>query len=202
MVQLKKEQIILVIIMGLIIVLGLGVLLWQNLTNKIVIENMAVDQEKDYNVEIPETEEKKKIVVHVTGEVKNTGVFELEENSRVIDAIIAAGGETKLADLDNLNLAAPIYDGEKIYVPSIIDTVSKGEKNNTGHNKQNSNKIDINSATVEEFQQLPGIGPSKAKNIIEYRQKVGRFAEINELLEVTGIGEKTLNRIRDKLTIR
>jgi len=151
-----------------------------------------------------------KIIVHVAGEVRFPGVYELKERDRVIDAVVAAGGETQLADLDVLNLAAPIYDGEKVYIPSILETAMQSEVSNykgvenqySGQREERNKLININRATVEELTQLPGIGPAKANSIVEHRKKIGNFGSKEELLEVSGIGEKTLANIQDQISVR
>ncbi|MFW6306755.1 MAG: helix-hairpin-helix domain-containing protein [Bacillota bacterium] len=179
-------------------------------------ETEKTDEQKEKEV--------KKIYVHVAGEVVNTGVYILEEGSRVFQAVEMAGGGTDDAALDSINLAAPLIDGQKIYIPSLeeIDEMSKGQDINKNNNadfipeksvvnekkveddntvKSSGNKIDINNATSEELQTLSGIGPEKAGNIIDYRQENGPFSKIEELTKVSGIGDKTLEKIRDKIAV-
>ncbi|MFW6023024.1 MAG: helix-hairpin-helix domain-containing protein [Halanaerobiaceae bacterium] len=176
------------------------------------------------NTEEEKAKEVKEIYVHVAGEVVNTGVYILEEGSRVFQAVEMAGGGTDDAALDSINLAAPLIDGQKIYIPSLeeIDEMSKGQDINKNNNadfipeksvvnekkveddntvKSSGNKIDINNATSEELQTLSGIGPEKAGNIIDYRQENGPFSKIEELTKVSGIGDKTLEKIRDKIAV-
>ncbi len=212
--KIKREQLLLLVLVGVIILGGLGLLIWQNINNKVIIAGMGPLEEKEKGIEInkdsdvKEVEEKREeiIVIHIAGEVKKSGVYELAEDSRVIDAIMAAGGETEKADLDRLNLAAPIFDGDKIYVPSFIDeSPGPGDLPAYGHQENTAagdGRINLNRASSEELQELPGIGPSKADSIIEYRKEHGGFSEINELIEVNGIGEKTLENLKDKLTLR
>jgi len=155
------------------------------------------------------------IVVHVTGEVKRPDVYKLEKGMRVDDAIQLAGGATEQADLQQLNLAARVMDGEKIYVPTKFSTtpsppimpesqqpaVSKNfPKMQTVHSNP-PGKINLNTATAEELESLPNIGPVMAKRIIEYRNIHGSFYNIEEIKEVKGIGEKTYEKIKALITV-
>lgn len=221
MVRLKNEQIILLVLIVLVLVVGSGLLIWQKLNNQTIIAELSkpveinmddeIKQEEEINHTQQREEKEKKIIVHVAGEVNNPGVYELPGEARVFDAIKAAGGETVLADLDSLNLAAFIYDGERVYIPSRDETFPGSEKDIQGgfgegsgrvSFSNSSGKININQATAEELQKISGIGPSKAKSIIDYRNKIGRFTDLEQLLEVSGIGEKTLEKIKDEITLR
>jgi len=221
MVRLKKEQIILLIMIILVLIVGSGILIWQRLGNEAILVDLnrpAVNngpgdiaiEENRVEQEVKEREEKT-IIVHVAGEVTLPGVYELPEEARVYDAIKAAGGETLQADLDRMNLADFICDGQRIYIPAIKkDNVSiEGSsavveeeyyQDNT-NSSSSSGKIKINQASSEELQQLTGIGPSKAKSILDFRQKIGRFTDLKQLLEVSGIGEKTLEKISDEISL-
>jgi competence protein ComEA len=144
-----------------------------------------------------------KIVVHITGGVAKSGVYELEKGDRVVNALQAAGGRSGDADLSKINLAASIYDGDRIYVPHISNSIRKNSINNIESGLSGSKDlIDLNRADKEEIQELSGIGPSKAENIIKYREKVGKFTKIKELLNVSGIGPKTMEKIKDDLVLR
>ena len=155
------------------------------------------------------------IVIHITGEVKKEGVIYLEEGARIIDAIKEAGGETKQADLSQVNLAYELQDGQKIYIPNknekiteyIVDNSNENLMNNQNTNKSDlgSNdkniKININTATLAELDNLPGIGPSTAQKIIEYREKNGKFKKIEDIQNVKGIGEAKYEDIKEKITV-
>lgn len=155
------------------------------------------------------------IVIHITGEVKKEGVIYLEEGARIIDAIKEAGGETKQADLSQVNLAYELQDGQKIYIPNknekiteyIVDNSNENLMNNQNTNKSDlgSNdkniKININTATLAELDNLPGIGPSTAQKIIEYREKNGKFKKIEDIQNVKGIGETKYEDIKEKITV-
>ncbi|MGB9767744.1 MAG: helix-hairpin-helix domain-containing protein [Dictyoglomus turgidum] len=145
------------------------------------------------------------IIVHITGEVKNPGVYKLEEGARVIDAINLAGGSLPSADLDKVNLADFLRDGSKIYIPSKLENSENELKSQAILSKRKidtskSDKVNINTASKEELESLPGIGPTLAQRIIEYREENGPFGSAEDLLNVKGIGEKKLERIRDQIT--
>ncbi len=229
--KMSREQVSLLLIV--VLVLGSsGLYFFQKMNNRIVIsgalsnlnnsdsQNYSLDNlnnndnnAKGFNNEITadSVQKQKNIIIHVAGEVNNPGVYELLEGSRIIDAVEVAAGGTEYADLDALNLAALVYDGEKIYIPSIFETAqnegvdSLTESNQFRNQYSGSNKndmININIANVEELMKLSGIGPSKAKSIIDFREKIGRFEQVEDLLEVSGIGEKTLEKIKDQITTR
>lgn len=215
---MNKDQFILLLFATIILILGAGIFFWQNMKNSQLISSMTVsaslnqtDLFSGHHGSNPLSEESvkeiknEKILVHVAGEVLNSGVYELESGARVIDALMAAGGATSLANLDIINLAAPISDGEKIYIPSVIEKINQFNQNSsfTSYSSGGSSgKININTADASELQKLTGIGPGKAKSIIDYRNKNGPFKSVDDLLNVSGIGEKTLEKIRDEIVVR
>ena len=151
------------------------------------------------------------ITVHVAGSVKNPGVYRLKYGSRINDGIVAAGGATSAANLDVINLATVLNEGEQIYVPK------RGEKPHTITNRPQLGGaggaagglngvggatgsavlqlININLASVVELEQLPGVGPATAKAIVAYREKNGAFLKVEDLLKVRGIGPAKLSEI-------
>ncbi len=154
------------------------------------------------------------IVVHVAGAVKNPGVVRVPRGSRVDDAVRAAGGFSAQADPDSINLAQPLEDGVQIYVPRKGDQVqverrigavssapvsARSEKGSSG---TPSGKLNINTASAEQLESLPGVGPVTARAIIEYRQQNGGFRSVDELIEVRGIGPKRLEQIRPYVFVR
>lgn len=135
------------------------------------------------------------VIVDVKGEVNNPGVYEIDSNSRINDVIKLAGGFSEDADEIPVNLAQKVQDEMTIIVPKVGEVaVSTGGGIGSG-------KIRINYATQEEIETLSGIGPSKAQAIIQYRDEHGFFKVVEDLLEVSGIGQKTLENIRDELQI-
>lgn len=137
------------------------------------------------------------ILIHVAGKVKTPGVYPLLQGSRVADAIKAAGGALKVVDTSEINLARVLVDGEQIYV----GYVSKLSATNPKSTKKFTGTININRATKPEFDSLAGIGPVIAARIITYRNQNGPFMAIEDLLKVSGVGPKTLEKIRSRLTL-
>jgi competence protein ComEA len=137
--------------------------------------------------------------VHVTGAVLNPGVYQLPADAIWESALSAAGGVLAEADLDRINLAAPIEEGQHIFIPySPTDISSSTPAPPTILNS--TEMLDINHATIAELESLPGIGPTLAKNIIEYREEYGLFLEPEDLLSVSGIGPSKLGQIRELIT--
>jgi len=152
------------------------------------------------------------IVVHVAGEVRLPGVYELDGTQRVNDAIERAGGTTVDADLDAVNLAQPLLDGQRLYVPAVGEVdpatipvlapdtdVSGTEEGSRG--PAASDPVDINRATPEELEALPGVGPSTAAAIVDDRERNGPFATIDDLDRVSGIGPAKLAALADLVTV-
>lgn len=147
------------------------------------------------------------IVVHITGQVVNQGIVKLEEGSRVIDAIEAAGGAKADANLSKINLAYLLEDGMKLYVPSVKDKedeeyISSSSSNGETTNSKEALKVNINTATSEELQKLPGIGASMASRIITYRKENGKFSKIEDLKNVSGIGDAKFNNIKSYIYVK
>jgi len=138
--------------------------------------------------------QKTTLVISVTGKVNHPGVYSLSPGSRINDAVLAAGGTLADADLSNVNLAEVLKDGEQITIP--------GTKSETpSASSQTQGKIDINTASLEELDSLPGIGAQKAQAIITYRQEHGVFRSIDDLLYVPGFGTALVDSIRDLIEI-
>ena len=134
-----------------------------------------------------------RVTVHVAGEVVRPGVVVLERGARVIDAVAAAGGVTSDAVVGAINLAAPVVDGSRIVVP--------GPDTNGLSLATEDDLVAVNTATDAELQTLPGVGPVMARRIIEHRESTGAFAEPEDLLDVPGIGEATLARLRPLIRV-
>lgn len=159
--------------------------------------------------------ETSKIIVHITGAVKKTGILVLEEGARIADAIDAAGGTTKDADINEVNLAYILEDGQKIYIPNKEDKkknekkeyITSGSGNNVIEESKNTKKgvnkkVNINTANQSELEKLPGIGPSVAIRIIEYRQQNGKFEKIEDLQNVKGIGDAKFGDVKDHVVVK
>lgn len=165
-------------------------------------KNEGGAQEEDSGGPLPLEEVEEVIIVHITGAVANPGVYTLAEGSRVFQVVEMAGGSLDGADLERINLAQPLYDGQPVFVPSLDDreiSPPDGGQSPAGH--PSAAKININTAGKAQLETLPGIGSVKAQNILSYREKNGPFKSIEELINVNGIGEKILEGMRDHITI-
>lgn len=140
------------------------------------------------------------LVIHICGAVKHPGVYKLEEGSRVYQAIEQAGGFAEEADEDYLNQADVLSDGRKLYVPTREETELQGflPEQKDG---QDEGLVNINTASEEVLLTLPGIGEGKAKSIIAYREKNGRFQSIEEIMKVEGIKEGLFHKVKDSITV-
>jgi competence protein ComEA len=137
----------------------------------------------------------RKVVVHVVGQVFKPGLYSLPEGSRVDDAISTAGGPKPKAALELVNLAAPVADGQQIVVPSRRDA-AVAAAGGTGPSALGG-RVHLNSANLEQLDELPGIGPITAQKILDYRAEHGAFGSVDELDAVPGIGPATLAELRD-----
>lgn len=147
------------------------------------------------------------VYVHLCGAVVTEGVYLLPKGSRLIDAVTAAGGFTEEADTSYHNLAAELSDGQKVYVPTLLETetlsVTERVEAVGSRSEENMNeaeaKVNINTASKEELMTLSGIGEAKAESILLYREKVGPFQSIEELKHVSGIGEAMFEQMKDEI---
>ncbi len=163
-----------------------------------------INAESPQQTETPEnkvTETQLPLMIDVKGQVAKPGVYELPAGSRMQDAIQAAGGFTAEADSRAINLALIVVDETSLYVPAtgeeiVVTTTPQTATGDAG------GLININQATETELMELPGIGPSKAAAILAYRNEVGRFKAPEELTEVTGIGDKTFEQLKDLITAK
>ena len=159
------------------------------------------------------------IFVHIDGYINNPGVYEIKENDRIKTLIDKAGGFKEGYSIKNINLAAKLSDGDKIYIPSVSEEkVSENNNNNININSsgkgqnvkndrnnvsvmKNNSKININTANMSELKQITGIGESTANKIIDYRENVGKFKKIEDIKEVKGIGDAKYESLKNKITI-
>lgn len=181
--------------------------------SNLIVSNGIEKEDKENDTK--DIEEKNKIVVYIAGAIKNEGVYELEENSRITDIIEKAGGLTDDANINNINLAYILQDGVKVYIPKDNDKNEIKDETNIYVSKENgesnidngtsvetkNSKININTATQTELETLPGIGPSTATKIINYRKENGKFNSIEELKKVSGIGDSKYNKIKEMIRI-
>lgn len=200
--DLKTKVFILVGIIIAIITIGLYIYKQSKEENSyIYTENFETNDEDIIQENAIEQEET--ITIHITGEVEYPGVVVLKNGDRIVDAIEAAGGETENADLDRLNLAYILSDGDKIHVPNKNDENTETEEITTENavSRKKETSININTATLEELTQLPGIGEATANKIIEYRKQNGKFKTIEEIKNVPGIGDSKFENLKDKIKI-
>ena len=142
------------------------------------------------------------VLVHVAGAVAAPGVYEVAAGARVRDAIVAAGGPSETADWNALNLAAAVADGVKVYVPSVGEDVppSLTIPELASLDGASEKAIDVNVATADELDRLPGVGPATAASIVTERERNGPFADVDDLDRVPGIGPAKLEALRDLVT--
>jgi competence protein ComEA len=156
----------------------------------------------------PTTAAPARLVVHAAGAVVNPGVYELAPGSRVGDLIAAAGGVRPDGDVDRLNLAAPLTDGVRLYVPrrgeaeipTVAEPDQRAEPTSSG-TAAAPGPVDLNRATLEQLEQLPGVGPSIGQAIIDRRDRNGPFRSVDDLLDVRGVGPARLEQLRPLVTV-
>lgn len=219
--NLTKKQKTIILVIAIIVAIGMIYFIYNknqisedvNLENDILVSN-NISKEENYT-------EEDYVIIHITGSVKNPGIVKLKEGSRIEDAIEAAGGLTENADISKVNLAYVVEDGTKIKIPSsqeedigdeeIIDSGSgeniiveeKSDFSNKDNQTNKDNKlININKATETDLQTLPGIGPSLAGKIVEYRSQNGKFGSIEDIKNVNGIGDSKYQNIKDLITVK
>lgn len=171
------------------------------------IENTIIFDEKNISNTIENQINTEKIKVYITGEVNSPGVKEVEEGARIEDIIIIAGGLTEFANISKVNLAYKLEDGQKIYIPNLNENVEEyiTEKNGDGiveKTDKSLGKININTADVGKLCELPGVGESLASRIIQYREENGKFKSIDDLKNVSGIGEKKFESLKEYIVIK
>lgn len=170
--------------------------------------NEAVEVSKEESKETEETEEKE-IIIHITGAVQTEGIVKIKEGDRIKDAIENAGGLASDADLTEVNLAYVLKDGQKIYIPRNADTEEEiiiSDQNGDSvivdtEIETTSTKVNINTATLAELQTLSGIGAGTAQKIIEYRQLNGRYSAIEDIKNVSGIGNAKYESIKEYICV-
>ncbi|BCZ44725.1 competence protein [Clostridium gelidum] len=168
--------------------------------------NMKNNSNSTKNKEVTVPIKDKSIVVEIKGEVKKPDVYTLDENAIVKELIEAAGGLTENADLNNINRAKKLQNHELVYIANKNGINKEGTTKNSELNTSNSqvtsnNIVNINTATIEQLKTLNGVGDSKAKSIIEYREQSGGFKSIEDIKNVNGIGEKMFEKIKEQIEI-
>ena len=203
--KINKKNIILILIIIIVVISAYIIFIRNNefenieKINEYIIENKILGNNVE-NEEVINNKVENKIIVYITGAIKNEGIYELNENSRMADIIEKAGGLNEDADISELNLAYILEDGMKIYIPKknekinnvkdntnlyISDEENKNISENKSTTKNLTEKININKATQTELESLPGIGPSTALSIIKYRKENGNFKKIEDIKNVS-----------------
>ena len=230
--KIDKDYVIIgVIVIAVIIfmIINLGKIKeFENKDNdKIINVESSINTDNDKNEENKEQKDdngKEQIVngggifVHIDGYINNPGVYEIKENDRIKKLIDKAGGFKEGYSIKNINLAAKLSDGDKIYIPSVSEEKNSENNNNININSsgkgqnvksdrnnvsimKNNSKININTANISELKQITGIGESTANKIIDYRENVGKFKKIEDIKEVKGIGDAKYESLKNKITI-
>jgi len=210
MFNLSNQEKITIILLLIVIIVGAGMVLYKNINNEenFIINNASNISENNpaIQIEIPP------VIFHIAGAVKNPGVYQLKSTDRIVDAVKIAGGVAEEANLDSINLAALLKDGQKIIVPyKTYSETGKEINTNTYNNAESmyssssdstSAKININTADANMLQTLSGIGPVLSERIIEYRNQNGFFGVIDDIVDVSGIGEKKFEGIRELICVQ
>ena len=219
-----KNKKLYILVIGLILVFIIAIVIINNLNkdevlnskDEILIRNVSDKSNESKNEDTDEI-----IIIHVTGEVAKSGIVKLKEGARIEDAIEAAGGLTENSDISDVNLAYVLEDGSKLNIPSknkkeidkdeniismesgnIIDEKISNLTNSNEQNSRDNKKVNINKASKEQLENLPGIGSALAERIITYRNENGKFNSIEDLKNVSGIGESKFESLKDYISVK
>lgn len=218
-----KENRVIIVIISIIVIIFICVFFYtrSNLENEYTELNNYNILQNETNTDLTD-EENTKILVHVTGAVNTEGIVEIKEGGRIADAVEAANGFTADADISQINLAYELEDGQKIYIPRINDSKVTGEEkvlqkeyvtdepgddiiieDETSNVKsKETEKININTADQSTLEKIPGVGESTAQKIIEYRKTNGKFKNIEDIKNVSGIGDSKFENIKEKICVK
>ena len=223
--NLSTNQKIFILVFSIIVIILLGFTFWNfnsdNNSND-NFEDLMINTSNTQNTNQNDilnitTAESEKIIVYIIGSVQNPGIVELNVDSRVSDAVKIAGGLLEDADVSKINLAYKLEDGQKITIPSINDKTDEDSSyedyisNDPGNmisqnpssstSTSNTQKVNINTATQTQLETLPGIGPSTASKIISYRNENGKFKSIEDIKNVSGIGDSKFENIKENICV-
>lgn len=205
MFNLSNQEKITIIFLLIVIIIGIGIILYKNFNNE---DNLAINSPSNFSENnIAEKIEVPSVIIHISGAVKNPGVYKLKSIDRVVDAVKIAGGITERANPDAINLAALLKDGQKIIIPYKISNQVTVESDKNieevySSSSSPSDQININTADDNTLQSLPGIGPVLSQKIIDYRNQNGLFEVIDDIKDVSGIGEKKFEGIKDLICVQ
>ncbi len=194
--NLSKRELALTALIVLLLIVNVSLILKIEQPSKKSVDTRDVE-----SYFVPDEDIKKpEIAVHITGQVKERGVLYIPEGSRAVDAINAAGGTLPEADLDRINLARALFDGEKLYIPALDEPMDNDS--DLGYNGQVNSRVNVNSANASQLESLQGIGPVLAQRIVDFRNKEGPFKKPEDLMKVSGIGPKVYENLKDSVTVR
>nr|WP_308116370.1 helix-hairpin-helix domain-containing protein [Priestia aryabhattai] len=168
-------------------------------------ESSATKKEGESSDQVISSQDSPFVMVDIKGAVQKPGVYQLPKDARVKDALAQAGGATKEADLRQLNLASKLQDEMAVYIPAAGEEIPPSSPVSSISSSGTSNDqplVNINTANTDELQTLSGIGPSKASAIVSYREENGLFQTVEDLGKVSGIGEKSLEKIKAQITVQ
>ncbi len=194
--NLSKRELVLAGLIIVLVAVNIGLILRLEGYDKNSMDTNDLDSYFAEEVEYSSAE----IVVHITGQVRNSGVFYISKGARAIDAINAAGGALEEADLDSINLARVVQDGEKLHVPAAGEI--RDNNIGLGYEGGGNATIDINTASASQLETLPGIGPVLAGRIVDFREREGRFQKKEDIMKVSGIGPKVYENLKESITVR
>ena len=210
---IKIAAVVLTVIVALVFFVVKGEI--QKKQEQLQLSEQIKSEQQGKNEYAKEFEEKSKdgkmgkggLVVDISGQVKKPGVYKMNSGDRINDLIEIAGGLTEDANVDNINRASKVEDGSKVYIPkngegSVAQSSSKGPSAGTGSSNSSSDvKVNINTSDEDGLKQIPGVGPSMAKKIVDYRNSNGRFNSVEDLKNISGIGSKTFAKMQDYVVV-
>ena len=187
------------LILLFLVLVGAGGAMYGYSTQDDVIPLDAAEQ-------VPEVVQTEQMIIYVTGAVNRPGIVEMPMDARVADAVNACGGALPTADMEAVNMAQKLKDGQQVRIPekssvAQIQETGKANGNTEGHASNPSNLVNINTADEKALDSLPGIGPAMAKRIIEYRNTEGMFQTPEDLKKIKGIGDAKYEKLKDRITV-
>lgn len=170
---------------------------WSGKMPQSELEIVSVAGSEPVSIQIPEESTTSHIFVYVCGYVNNPGVYELTEGSRMFEAVEMAGGVCADGCIQYMEMAANLYDGQRVYVPS----VEEAQKRLVSADNETSGLTNLNTATKSQLMELPGVGEAKAEAIIAYRNEYGNFKAIEDVMKISGIKEAAFSKMKDYICV-
>lgn len=198
---MDKKRITIIAVVIFVFILFFSIKLYERSDKTEDIPDTIAELEEEEVAAIPEESQPSMVYVDIKGAVVKPGVYKLEDEKRVLDVIQLAGGFQTDADQTKINLAARVTDEMVLYIPRIGE-VLQSQTGLPTNSEMDDGKININTATSLELESLPGIGAAKAASIITFREQNGPFKEIEDLVNVTGIGDKSFEKLKDQIKVR